>query len=130
MTGFRLVEAGVSGGGPLTVVTVYATTDEARAVAERVLDQLAGRPHRRPWAYRIVDIETGELVDTVWPPSVYNPDPFDLPAVEPPAAPSLPGVAISGDTSGPGEGGKPRGGMQPRVPSQDAAPRPGGRREQ
>ena len=76
MTGFRLVEAGVSGGGPLTVVTVYATTDEARAVAERVLDQLADRPHRRPWAYRIVDIETGELVDTVWPPSVYNPDPF------------------------------------------------------
>ena len=76
MAGFRLVEAGIAGGGPLTLPTVYATTDDARQAAEAMLEALEDRPHRRPFAYRIVDVETGELVDTVRPPSDWDPDPF------------------------------------------------------
>lgn len=113
MAGFRLVEAGVAGGGPLTLSRVYDTVDEACTVAERMLDALERYPHRRPYAYQVRDVVSGELVTTIRPDSKWDPDPFapdwlpgdtagpaaentpsvDLPShgVEPPPGPAEPG---------------------------------------
>lgn len=78
MSGFRLVEAGVPGGGPLHVPMIYDDVDTARAVAEAIMEALVDRPHRRPFGYMVVDVETGEIVTRVRADSVHDPDPFPV----------------------------------------------------
>lgn len=114
MAGFRLVEAGVAGGGPLTLSRVYDTVDEACTVAERMLDALERYPHRRPYAYRVVDVDTGELVTTIRPDGDrdWDPDPFagalgspglwDTGPETGPAPENAPGVDLPSRGVGPG----------------------------
>jgi hypothetical protein len=66
MSRFRLREYGVTG-GPVTLPRVYATVDEACTVAERILELLAPKPHRRPHMVQVIDVWTGEIVTRVTP---------------------------------------------------------------
>ena len=64
MAGFQLWEAGIAAGGPLLLSrrSMFDSVDDAKAAAERMLDALERYPHRRPYAYWIVDVDTGERV--------------------------------------------------------------------
>lgn len=67
MSAFRLVEHGGGPGGPRTLAGVYDNVDAACTVAERLLEALADRPHRRPYLIQVVDLWTREIVTRVTP---------------------------------------------------------------
>lgn len=73
-TAFRLIEVGGGGGGQLTQTAIYGSVDEALIMAERILDRLADRPHRRPFEMRIQDVWTRQTVARVHADIVRDPD--------------------------------------------------------
>ena len=108
----------------------FATPEEAYGFGVANLDVLAAHGAWRVRSFEVLELPSWRVMPDMtvyWHDPEFDPDPFEsLPASEPPGG-TPPSVL---DTWADGVGGMPRDGVQPRVPSQDAASRPGGRPDQ